>query len=123
VSLLYALEAQLDHIMAEGIEARWARHQAMAERTWRWVDELRERGVPVGILAPEGYRAQGVTCISMPSGKTGSEVVSATKKKGFVVAAGYGKMKDQMIRIGHMGDHTVEELETLLDVLTSVLTT
>jgi aspartate aminotransferase-like enzyme len=58
----------------------------------------------------------------MPPGKTGSEVVSATKKKGFVVASGYGKMKDQMIRIRHMGDHTMEELETLLDVLTGVLT-
>jgi predicted phosphoserine aminotransferase len=122
VSLLYALDTQLDHIMSEGIEARWARHQAMAERTWRWVDETRERGAQIGILAPEGYRAQGVTCIAVPPGKTGSEIVSATKKRGFVIASGYGKMKDQMVRVGHMGDHTMAELEALLEVLTDVIT-
>ena len=27
--LLYALDVQLDHILAEGIENRWARHEAM----------------------------------------------------------------------------------------------
>jgi aspartate aminotransferase-like enzyme len=44
------------------------------------------------------------------------------KSKGFVIAPGYGEEKDLMIRIGHMGEHTVEELDVLLDALGSVLT-
>jgi aspartate aminotransferase-like enzyme len=30
-------------------------------------------------------------------------------------------MKDTMIRIGHMGEHTVGELDVLLDALSEVL--
>src|SRR5688572_14244200 len=121
VSLLYALDAQLEHMMSEGMEARWARHAAMAQRTWRWVDEQRAAGRDLRVLAPEGYRSPAVTCISAPAGRTGPQIVSAMKAKGFVITPGYGEAKDTMIRIGHMGEHTVEELDVLLDALNSVL--
>lgn len=121
VSLLFALEVQVAHIVAEGIEARWARHAAMARRTWDWVDQQRERGLDIRVLAPDGYRSPAVTCISAPSGKTGSQISSAMKSRGFVIASGYGSMKDQMVRIGHMGDHTLAELEAVLETLGEVL--
>jgi aspartate aminotransferase-like enzyme len=121
VSLLYALDAQLEHMMSEGIESRWARHAAMAKRTWGWVDEQRAAGRDLRVLAAEGYRSPAVTCISAPAGRTGSQIVSAMKAKGFVITPGYGEMKDVMIRIGHMGEHTVEELDVLLDALDEVL--
>ena len=121
VSLLYALDAQLEHMMSEGMEARWARHAAMAQRTWRWVDEQRAAGRDISVLAPEGYRSPAVTCISAPAGRTGPQIVSAMKAKGFVITPGYGEAKDSMIRIGHMGEHTVDELDVLLDALNSVL--
>ena len=117
LSLLYALEAQLARIAAETIEGRWARHRAMAERTWRWVDELRDRGVAVGVLAPEGYRAWTVTCVKMPGDAGASALVARLAKRGWTIAAGYGKTKDAMFRIGHMGDHSVDELEELLAVI------
>jgi predicted phosphoserine aminotransferase len=122
VSLLYALDVQLEHIVAEGMEARWARHEAMARRTWAWVDERRASGLDIRVLAPDGYRSPAVTCVSVPAGRTGPQVTAAMKARGFVIATGYGSQKDAMIRIGHMGDHTMAELETLLEVLTEVLT-
>jgi len=121
ISLLYALDVQLEHMMAEGIESRWARHAAMAKRTWGWVDEQRAAGREIKVLAPEGYRSPAVTCISAPAGRTGPQIVSAMKARGFVITAGYGDKKDAMIRIGHMGEHTVEELDVLLEALTEVL--
>ena len=48
-------------------------------------------------------------------------IVSAMKAKGFVITAGYGDAKDAMIRIGHMGEHTLAELEVLLGALDEVL--
>jgi aspartate aminotransferase-like enzyme len=93
----------------------------MAQRTWQWVEEQRALGREISILAPEGYRSPAVTCITVPPGRTGPELVQALKSKGFVVASGYGNLKDKMIRIGHMGDHTVAELEPLLDALGDVL--
>ncbi len=121
VSLLYALDVQLAHLEAEGMTARWARHTAMAERTWAWTRALGEK-IGIRLFAPEGYRSPGVTCITVPSGKTGSGIASAMKDRGFVIATGYGKMKDDMVRVGHMGDHSMEELEVLLAALGEVMT-
>ncbi|MFN8581679.1 MAG: alanine--glyoxylate aminotransferase family protein [Gemmatimonadaceae bacterium] len=120
VSLLYALDVQLQHMQAEGNQARWARHMAMAKRTYAWVAERQAEGLPISIYAPEGYRSPCVSCITMPPGKLGSAVTAEMKKRGFVIGSGYGKLKDDMVRIGHMGDHTLDELNVLLDALREV---
>ncbi|MEJ2502072.1 MAG: aminotransferase class V-fold PLP-dependent enzyme, partial [Gemmatimonadota bacterium] len=121
VSLMYAAAVQMEAILQEGVEARWARHRAMAERTYAWVDALRGDGHQVEIFAPEGYRSPTVTCITLPEGVPGTGVCAAVKARGFVVAPGYGARKDDMIRIGHMGDHTLAELDALLEALGEVL--
>ena len=121
VSLMYALAAQLDSMREETVEGRWKRHAAMAERTYAWVREMNERGVALGILAPEGFRSPTVTCITTPDAWPGSRVAAEAKARGYVIATGYGKLKDSTFRIGHMGDHTVEELEDLLGVLEEIL--
>ena len=74
------------------------------------------------VLAPEGYRSWTVTCLTVPPGKKGSEVNGAMKAKGITISAGYGKLKDSTIRIGHMGEHTVAELDRVLTTLEEVLT-
>jgi len=122
VSLLFALAKQLEHIDAETLPVRWARHEAMARRTWAWADEMTARGIPVRVLAAPGERSWTVTCLTMPPGRKGSDVNAAMKAKGFVISAGYGKLKDSTIRIGHMGEHTVAELDRLLAALREVLT-
>jgi aspartate aminotransferase-like enzyme len=47
--------------------------------------------------------------------------MAAAKQHGFQIATGYGRMKDESFRIGHMGDHTVDGLESLLETLADVL--
>ena len=121
LSLLYALAAQLQRIDAEGIEARWARHAAMAQRTWTWVGEMREEGIALTLPVVERFRSPTVTCVALPPGANSAPIVAEMKKRGFVIGAGYGKSKETQIRIGHMGDHTVAELDILLDALRSVL--
>ncbi|HEX6941123.1 MAG TPA: alanine--glyoxylate aminotransferase family protein [Longimicrobiales bacterium] len=122
VSLIYALAAQVERIERETLEGRWERHEAMARRTWAWVDEMRDRGVGLGILAPEGYRSPTVTCITVPEGWTGPQVAAAVRERGgYTIAPGYGKLKESTFRIGHMGDHTVDELDGLLAALEEVL--
>ncbi|MDP3983573.1 MAG: alanine--glyoxylate aminotransferase family protein [Acidimicrobiia bacterium] len=122
VSLLYALQAQLERIAREGMEARWKRHLAMQNRTFEWVREMNDAGIDVGIFAAEGHRSPTVTCITMPGGEGAPEVVSRVRDAGWVIGGGYGKISDATFRIGHMGDHTVEELNALLDVVAGALT-
>jgi aspartate aminotransferase-like enzyme len=122
LTLLYALQAQLHDIGDETMEARWRRHAVMAERTWAWVAQLREEtGRSFRVLAPEGARSPTVTAVAMPEGTAGPDVVGEMRERGWVIGGGYGKLKATSIRIGHMGDHTLTELEQLLVVLTEVL--
>lgn len=121
LSLLYALAAQVARIEQETIEARWARHQAMAERTWKWSAEITARGVTMSVLAPAGFRSPTVTCLTVPPGRKGGDISDAMKQRGYTIAPGYGSLKDSTIRIGHMGDHTVAELEIILAQLEEVV--
>lgn len=122
VSLLYALRLQLDAIAAEGLEERWRRHERMAERTHAWVQGLAQRtGLPFQVLAPPGYRAPTVTAVRLPEGLAGPTVAVALRERGFTVAPGYGRLKKETFRIGHMGDHTTEELDVLLEALEQVI--
>ncbi|HUF50342.1 MAG TPA: alanine--glyoxylate aminotransferase family protein [Longimicrobiales bacterium] len=116
VSLLYALKTQLDFIEEETIDGRIARHMQMAQRVWDWCAELGLR-----ILAAPEFRSPTVTTIYCPAGWTGPQLVAAVQQRGYNIATGYGRMKDETFRIGHMGDHTVAGVAGLLDVLTTVL--
>lgn len=120
VSLVYALVEQLRRIGAEGVDARVARHRAMAERCWEWtVAEGTRWGLSV--LAPEGFRSPTNTAIVLPPERRGTQVAAALEERGWTLAPGYGKLRDATFRIGHMGDHTVEELDGLLAALEEVL--
>ncbi len=122
ISLVYALERQLERIEAEGLEERCRRHERMARRTHAWVEELAGRtGLPFRVLAPPGYRSPTVTAVRLPEGLTGPTVAGALRERGFTVAPGYGRLKEETFRIGHMGDHTLEELEVLLETLEQVI--
>ena len=113
--LLYALDAQLARVAAETMEGRWARHQAMADRTAEWAAALATRhGDSLGILAPPGARSPTVSAITLPAGRRGGDVVRAVAARGITVGGGYGRLKDTTFRIGHMGDHTLETLERCL---------
>lgn len=122
ISLLYALRAQLERIDAETITARCERHREMAERVWHWVDAMADRGVGLSMLAPDGYRSPTVSCIRLPEGRTGPQITARLGERGFTIAPGYGMLKDSTIRLGHMGDHTIHELDELLDQLEGALT-
>ena len=122
VSLMYAADRQLAKIQEEGVESRWQRHLDMQARTFDWVEDMRAGGVDVEIFAREGKRSPTVTCISMPEGVSAPDVVSEVRSRGWVIGGGYGKLKQKTIRIGHMGDHTLDELDDLLGQLRQILT-
>ncbi len=122
ISLFYALAEQVDAIAAEGIECRWERHRQMQALTLGWVRRLSTTlDAAIAPLAPASGRSPTVTCIVLPSALKGSAVAAAVAERGYVIGAGYGPLRDRTIRIGHMGDHTVEGLERCLAQVEAVL--
>ena len=115
IPLFYAADVQLAAIVAEGMAARWARHLAMATRTHAWVSEIAARhGDAFRVLARPAHRSPTVTSITLPASLPASTLLAAVAERGFTIGSGYGKNKETTVRIGHMGDHTVEGLERCL---------
>lgn len=121
ISLLYALDVQLSRLHDEGMPARWQRHLDMQTRTLEWIDEMAAAGLGIFPFAVEGHRSPTVTTVAMPDGAGAAAVVAELLKRGWVVGEGYGRLQDSTFRIGHMGDHTVDELNGLLAELGDVL--
>ena len=120
VSLLYALAAQCARIRAEGVPARARRHWEMAERTWRWVEERGPRW-GLSLFAPGGRRSPTVTAIAAAGDVPAPRICAEMARRGWTLGTGYGNLKESTFRIGHMGDHTVDELDALLAALEEVL--
>jgi aspartate aminotransferase-like enzyme len=117
ISLLFALQVQLERIEREGgVEARWRRHDAMRGRVETWAAARN-----IDFLAREGRRSWTVSCLKLPEGKLAKPVVGALKAEGWTIGSGYGALKETTIRIGHMGDHTVTELDELLSLIDRAL--
>ena len=116
VTLFWAAEAQLDAILAEGIEIRWARHAALQQRTIRWADQ---RGLRLPAAA--AHRSPTVTAVEAPSSRSAPDLVRALAGRGFTVSSGYGDWKPATFRIGHMGEIQASDLEGLLDAIDQLL--
>jgi len=114
LSLLFAADRQLAAIGKEGIAARWHRHAEMLARTEAWVAGLRESGLAVGYLPRPGERSPTVSTLTLPDGLDAKRIVARVAELGFVIGAGYGALKERTIRIGHMGDHSVDTLDPCL---------
>ena len=109
MSLIYALEYQLDRILAEGLENRFARHSAMARRSKEWADA---KGWP--LLAPEGYRSQTLTVVTNPPEFDCGDFNKFIAPRDMRLANGYGDLKGKTFRIAHMGEIQMSDLENLL---------
>lgn len=111
VPLVFALSHQLDRITRETLQMRWARHTAMRDATIQWAEV---NGFEPFVDAAS--RSTTVTTLLAP-GRDIMELAVRAKNSGFAMDKGYGKLKGEAFRIGHMGDHTPERLQQLLDAL------
>ncbi len=109
IPLFYALDRQLDRILAEGMEARWARHERLRRRTAEWAAA---RGF--AFAAAESARSLTVSCLRPPQGVDPQELVKRLAARGWIVGGGYGDWKPTTFRIGHMGEVGDGDLEALL---------
>jgi aspartate aminotransferase-like enzyme len=114
---VYALASKLEDIFAEGLEARFARHQRLAGMTRGWAAK---NGFT---LFPEkGFESVTLTCVSngaRPNGRTVDvpKLQKLVKDQGFLIDGGYGKIKGTTFRISNMGDETEATMNQLYAAL------
>lgn len=115
IPLVYALDAQLERILAEGMAARWQRHADLYRCTAEWAAE---RGLEYATAADA--RSPTVSCLKAPAGTTAPELVRGLAARGYTVGGGYGDWKESTFRIGHMGEVQRSDLEGLLATIDEV---
>jgi len=115
LSHMYALDFQLDRIMEEGLDERFARHASMAQSVRDWAKKNFD------LLAEERYASNTVTCIKNTRNIDVSALNKALGERGSVISNGYGSLKDVTFRIAHMADTTIEEIKILLADIDDIL--
>jgi predicted phosphoserine aminotransferase len=109
ISLLYALDQQLDDMLAEGMENRFSRHLTLRDHTISWAVD---RGFD--LFAAEGYRSPTVTCIGNNMAIDIGALNKHLREQGMIISNGYGSLKGKNFRIAHMGDTQINDLDMLL---------
>jgi alanine-glyoxylate transaminase/serine-glyoxylate transaminase/serine-pyruvate transaminase len=116
---IYALHEALRLALAEGLEARWARHAKAAAHLR---DELQARGLE--LLAVPEHRLAPLTAVRVPAGVDGKAVQGRLlHEHGIEIGGGLGPHAPAMWRIGLMGRNArVETADRVLAGLDSALT-
>jgi predicted phosphoserine aminotransferase len=117
ISLMYAADRQLDDILAEGLEARFARHERMAQMTREWV-----KRAGFALFSEEGYHSPTVTTVANTREIDISALNAFLRERGMVISNGYGKLKGKTFRIAHMGDTQPEDMAALFAAMDEFLT-
>jgi len=116
ISLIRALNHQMDDILAEGLENRWARHSAMAKTVQAWAHTHWE------MFPATGFYSNTVSTIKNTRGISVADLNVELGKRGAMLSNGYGsKLKEKTFRIAHMGDLTVADVEWLLGQIDEIL--
>ncbi|MFY1830869.1 pyridoxal-phosphate-dependent aminotransferase family protein [Myxococcus fulvus] len=98
VNLVTALDVSLGQILAEGMQARFARHQRLARAFRAAWSALGLRLLPVS----EAVTANTLSAVYYPEGVDAS-LVGRVKAEGVVVAGGlHPDLKTRYFRVGHM---------------------
>ena len=115
LSHMFALDYQLDRILEEGLDNRFARHKLLADKVRAWAEKH------FALFAAEGYRSNTVTCISTPPEFVFSELSKPMLERGYRLGGGYGDFKSSTFRIATMGELQEETLDEVIAAMNEIL--
>ncbi len=112
VGLFFQLEAALELMQAEGWQAIYARHAACGAASRAGLAAMGFQ-----LYADQAFASNTVTSALVPDGVDWSALNRELHDRGLVLAGGQGKMKGRIFRIGHLGDVSVADIVSALEVI------
>jgi aspartate aminotransferase-like enzyme len=97
LSHMFAMNYQLDRILAEGLEKRYARHKEMADYARVWAKKN------FALYPEEKYASVTLTTITNTRKISVQALNGELGKMGMQISNGYGDLKEKTFRIAHMG--------------------
>jgi aspartate aminotransferase-like enzyme len=118
VTLVQGLDAALDLILVQGLEAGFERHLRLGRAA-----RAGAKAMGLELFSPDEDRAAVVTAIRVPEGADGVAVVRAMRdQSGVTVVGGQGELRGKIVRIGHIGYVDVLDVVAALEALEHALT-
>jgi aspartate aminotransferase-like enzyme len=117
LSHMFALNYQLDRILAEGLENRYARHKEMAEYTRAWAKKN------FALYPEEKYASLTLTTITNTRNISVKALNDALGKVAMQISNGYGDLKEKTFRIAHMGELTMADVKEVIAAIENILPT
>lgn len=115
LSLMFALDYQLDKILEEGLENRFKRHLEMAQYTRSWAKKYFD------IFTDEKNASVTLTTVKNTRGISVKDLNIELGNRGFSISNGYGDLKEKTFRIAHMAELTLDEVKKLLVAIEEIL--
>ncbi len=115
ISLIQALNVQLDDMFAEGLDNRWARHAEMAKFIQDWARKY------FALFAEERFLSNTVTTVTNTRGISVKDLNTELGKRGAMISNGYGDLKEKCFRIAHMGDLTMDDMRWITKQIEDIL--
>ena len=113
VSLFFQLDRALQLLQEEGLEAVWERHRRTAERVRDAVQDL-----GFELFAAEGGRSDTVTAMLPPDGIAADELRAVARSEfQTVFAGGQRSMGGKILRFGHLGRLSEDDVQGALGAL------
>lgn len=116
LSHMFALDYQLDRILEETLEARYKRHDDMANLVRNWAKKNFSL-----FVKDERFLSQTLTTIENTKDINVGDLNKALAQRGFMISNGYGDLKNKTFRISHMADYTLHDVKELLDNIDDIL--
>ena len=106
VNLIYALSVSLGQILAEGMDARFARHRRLSDGFKAAVQSLGLRQVPMRAAVA----AHTLSAVYYPK-DMGAELLKTVAEEGVILAGGlHPDIKPRYFRVGHMGSTSSSDI-------------
>jgi len=115
LSIINALNVQMDRIYKEGVENRFQRHLDMAEHVRSWT--LKN----FALYSDENYLSPTVTNVHNSREIDVVNLNAELAKRGAMLSNGYGELKGKCFRIAHMGDLQIADVQWLTDQIDDIL--
>jgi aspartate aminotransferase-like enzyme len=112
VGIFFQLAVALDLMEAEGREQVFARHAAAAAAARAGLAAM-----GFELFADQAHASHTVTSALVPEGVEWSALNQQFRSNGLQLAGGQGKMKGKLFRIGHLGDVTVDDIVTAIEII------
>ncbi len=116
VSGFFALDAAVDELLADGVEARAAVYKMRNEK-------IRNRFKMLGLefFSSTGRESRTITCVKVPSYIAFEELYQEMKRRGYLIYNSKEHLKNKYFQVANMGDLSDETIESFLTALEMVL--